>query len=350
MIKQYDFIVIGKGLAAQCFLFELAQKNKDYKVLQIFDEENLPACTFKTTSVVCLNGVQTDVSALGDLIYESYVKTEDFFKTRRPAGVYAGSQFSLCRQDDEGREDFERRFGDVHKFSQFANMVHLKDRELWGRRWDCFLIEPRELMDWISNEISKSLNVESIKGEVVDFDYNGNVVLADETSYEGDNVIICAGAYSKNFFEEKISDDILIRSKVVPGQYLTFRNVDWGNENIVISHKHDNLIYRAYSNEVMIGGTTIKDDKDLESDELLKEQYDNYNSLLSPELVLPAFEDGEIRMGLRHKGIKRTPFWGAIDKNLWEKGRVFGLFALYKNGFTFPFFGAKQLLSEIIDS
>jgi len=345
--KQYDFIIVGKGLAAQCFLFELSKTNEQYKILQISNEDKLPACTFKTTSVVCLNGVKTNVSALGDLIYESYVQTEEFFKKQKPDGVYPGTQFSLCKQEDEGREDFERRFGDVHKFSSFANLVHFNERELWGRRWDCYLIEPRELMNWLTNKINENLDIESIKGEVVDFDYDGHVVLSNDENYNAKNIIICSGAYSKTFFEEKISDDILIRSKVVPGQYLTFDNIDWGEENIVIAKKHHNLIYRAYTNKVMIGGTTIKDEKDLESDDLLKEQYDSFSQLLSPDLNLPPYENGHIQVGLRHKGVKRSPFWGAIDKALWKKSRVFGLFGLYKNGFSFPFFGAKELLNEV---
>jgi hypothetical protein len=347
MNKQYDFIVIGKGLAAQCFLFELSKEDENYSILQISDEESHPACTFKTTSVVCLNGVKSDVTPLGDVLLESYEKTVEFIKKYKPDGIYSGSKFSLCEQSDYGKSEFIRRFGDVHQYSEFANMVHLKDRSYWGRRWECFLIEPEELMNWLGKNIDKSLDVTSLKGEVIDFDYNGHIVLSNDDSYIAKNIIICAGAYSKHFFEEKISDDILIKSKVVPGKYITFENIDWGHENVVIQSKKSNLIYRAYSNQVMIGGTVIKNEKDLDNEELLKEQYDHLASLLGPELTLPEYNSGKIKLGLRHKGEKRRPFWGAIDKSLWQEAKIFGIFGMYKSGFSFPFFAAQEVVKEL---
>ena len=130
---------------------------------------------------------------------------------------------------------------------------------------------------------------------------------------------------------------------MVPGAYLTFEGLNLGERSFVISKKHANLIYRAFEKSILIGGSTIKKEYGYRNDlEEIKEQYNLFQEMLKgANFTLPNFNDAVLQFGLRHKGRKRYPFAGKLKDN------VYGVFGLYKNGFTFPFFLAGGLVKQI---
>jgi hypothetical protein len=67
----YDLIVVGNGIAAQTFLFELftkldVKKRQNFSVAQIYSEDIALSCSLRTTATVSLNGIEEGVSDLGN--------------------------------------------------------------------------------------------------------------------------------------------------------------------------------------------------------------------------------------------------------------------------------------------
>ena len=343
MSTKYDLIIIGDGLAARCFMYELAKNDSNLKVLQIFQEDKAPACSFKTTSHICLNGVQLGISKLGDLLFESYKITENIFKTEKPDGVYEGEQFTLCRDGEFGKSEFIRRYKKVDKFESFSNDIDVSSLENWGLFYHKYVIDAEAFMAWLKKSYINKLNLEIVNSYVVGqnlFTDYVEVVTESET-YKAKDLLLCTGAYSKTF-EEELDFEPLTKSKVVPGQYITFDNVDWGSVNFAISKRKYTVCYRAYNNTLMIGGTSLNADDDINDLSLLKFEYEQIQLILGDARTLPPFNEGIIRHGLRHKGWQRKPFWGVIKES--ESSKIYGMFGLYKNGFTFPFLGAKKII------
>ena len=346
MTTKYDLIIIGDGLAARCFLYELAKKSPSLNILQVFSEDKAPACSFKTTSHICLNGVQLGVSKLGDLLFESYKITENIFKTENPNGVYEGEQFSLCKDGEFGRSEFIRRYKKVDKFDTFTNNIDVSNLENWGLFYHKYVIDAEAFMAWLKNQYESKLKIDIKKAFVTSqiLSADSVEVVTSEQTYTTSKLLVCAGAYSK-MFEEELDFEPLTKSKVVPGQYITFEDVDWGSENFAISKKKYTVCYRAYNNTLMIGGTSLNADDDISDITPLEFEYEQIQKILGDAKILPAFEKGIIRHGLRHKGWQRKPFWGLIKES--ESAKVYGMFGLYKNGFTFPFLGAKKLVEQM---
>lgn len=346
MTTKYDLIVIGDGLAARAFLYELAKTDTNLRILQIYQEDKAAACSFKTTSHICLNGVELGVSPLGDLLYESYKITENMYKTESPDGIYEGQQFNLCRDGEFGRSEYMRRYKRVDKFDHFSNNIDVSHLDNWGLQYHKYLLNPEAFMAWLKKQYIDTLKLD-IKSEYVteqSLSSDNIEIFTESTSYKGATLLICAGAYSKKF-ESSIEFEKLEKSKVVPGQYITFDNVDWGEENFAITKRRYTVCYRAYNQTLMIGGTSLKEDDDINDLSPLKIEYDEVKKIFGESVKLPSFESGRVRHGLRHKGHQRKPFWGLIQES--TNAKVYGMFGLYKNGFTFPFLGAKKLIEQM---
>ena len=86
----YDLAVIGNGIAAQSFLWNLSQKeskSQNFSIAHIYSEKLAPACTLRSSATVSLNGIDEDVSALGNDMRESFFLFDELFKKYRTDGV-----------------------------------------------------------------------------------------------------------------------------------------------------------------------------------------------------------------------------------------------------------------------
>lgn len=91
----------------------------------------------------------------------------------------------------------------------------------------------------------------------------------------------------------------------------------------------------------MLGGSTVKEDLLAPSFSELKEQLEAFQELLPKDFPFPDFKKGHVKTGMRHKGKKRTPFFGVLKET--KASKVYGMTGLYKNGFSYPFLGAKKI-------
>jgi len=56
-----------------------------------------------------------------------------------------------------------------------------------------------------------------------------------------------------------------------------------------------------------------------------------------------SFDSFSVENGLRLKGKKRTPYFGVFH----EKRDIFEINGLYKNGYSYPFYISRKIVSEI---
>ncbi|MGZ3807564.1 MAG: hypothetical protein ACXVCE_05720, partial [Bacteriovorax sp.] len=194
----YDLIVVGNGLAAQTFLFELFNqqrkdvKSQNFSVAQIFSEEIAPSCSLRTTATVSLSGIEEGVSALGDHLRESFFLFLEFVKKHSPQGVEAVNQYITFSSDDE-REKLLRRYKklDVLNDPLFRSEKH-------GVTLSSYLIAPELFSGWFEDHLQNE-NLTRIKNFVRSIDKNADGViecsLMDGKVIKGSKIVVCSGAF-----------------------------------------------------------------------------------------------------------------------------------------------------------
>lgn len=340
-MEKFDIILVGYGIAARCLLREFAKSDffSKKKILVVYNDEVFPPCSLNTTSIVCRSGVQKGISDLGDLIFDSYEEAISFYESH-PECHEQGLQHSLTDQSSKGREDFIRRFGHCDSLNTLGDLSLSESFE--GVSFKAYFIDPSKCLSALEDTYKGILDLTIKKLSCREVLKKDDHVLLDcgVESFVSNKVVLASGAYSK-FFQNNFKQESLSKSKFVSGSYIIFENCDLGKESFVLANRHYNLIYRHHTHQIMIGGSTVKEDLLCASVSELKTQYDFFSGLLKSDLVLPDFETGLIKTGLRHKGQKRRPFFGELEKGPY--GSIYSMTGLYKNGFTFPFYGAKTI-------
>ena len=340
----YDLTVIGNGIAANLFLLEILKK-KNQKVLQIHSEEQAPPCTQFSTGTVFLKGVEMGRSPLGDLIYRSYEEASDFFKKNKPPGVNIASLFYVCDGKKDTQEDFIRRFKTVEPINDFAPTPYFPNEKEWGKAWQGYIINPTAFRGYLNKskndcgqgqlEVKEDLlvGVENGSDHITLRLLSGEVITTKK-------LILCTGAYTKLFEAIYPEMPVINNSKVVPGSYLEADNIDLGESSFVLARSGQNLIYHAEFRKLIVGATHQMDETQAPDFKKLQSAHLNFSNLIN--IKLPPFESFAIKSGLRHRGVKKLPFWGRLE------GEIYGIFSLYRNGLTFPFLAARELSESIL--
>jgi len=88
----YDILLIGNGLSAKVFLFELLHSDEincqNLAIAQVFCENLAPSCSLRSTASVSLNGIEEGISPLGDLLSKSFDSFVSFNQSYRPEAFY----------------------------------------------------------------------------------------------------------------------------------------------------------------------------------------------------------------------------------------------------------------------
>lgn len=329
----YDLIIIGNGLAANCFLYELGRQKRNLSVLKIHNEKLAPSCSINSTATISLRGVTKGISPLGDEIFDSYQLAESFIKTENPDGVSSSKFYSLCDKDEE--DEYIRRFGSLEQIEK-AESLSLK--ELYpGKIWDGYIFDSEKFLSFLQNKTPPHTTISAMVNSTEITDRGVSVTTLDGATYLAHKLLICAGAYTKIYESLYPVHEAIKNSQSVPGAYLEKTSVDLGPKSFVVSRGGENLIYIAETKTLKIGATTQK--KGIEAPDFAKlnKIYESFQEVIQEEL--PKFCDFEVRVGLRQKGPKRMPFYGKVAPN------VYAFISLYKNGYTFPFLGAKKILN-----
>lgn len=332
----FDLIIIGNGLAANCFLWETQKRGRNLSILKIHNEKLAPSCSLNSTATISLRGVTKGVSPLGDEIFESYQMAEDFIKAENPDGVVPSKFYSLCDEDE--KDEYLRRFGSLEQIDKME-ALNLKEKSQ-GKIWEGYIFDPERFLTFLQKKTQHSHT--SISAMVTSTEITSDwvsVTTLDGTTYKAHKLLICSGAYTKLYENLFPAHEAIKGSQVVPGAYLEKGQVDLGPKSFVISRGGENLIYMAETKILKIGATTQKKGIEAPNFSKLKMIYESFKEIIQEEL--PDMSDFEIKVGIRQKGPKRMPFYGKIAPN------VYAFISLYKNGYTFPFKGAKEILKLI---
>lgn len=331
-----DLIIIGNGIAANCFLWELQKQKRNLSILKIHNEKLAPSCSINSTATISLRGVTKGISPLGDEIFDSYQLAESFIKTEKPDGVSPSKFFSLCDKDEE--DEYLRRFGSLEQIEK-AEFLNLREKFL-GKIWGGYIFDPEKFLSFLQRKnLDSHTSISAMVTSTEITEKCVSVSTMEGATYRAKKLLICAGAYSKIYEKLYPSLNAINASVIVPGAYLEKRGVDLGSLSFVVSKGGENLIYNSITHNLKIGATSQKKGIEAPDYPRLMEIFDSFQSIFSEKL--PDFSDFEVKVGLRQKGPKRMPFYGKVSSN------VYGFMSLYKNGYTFPFLGAKKILELI---
>lgn len=328
-INQFDFIIIGNGIAAKCLLWELASLEREFNILQLFDEESYPNCTLRTTSVVSMGVHESGVSNLGDILVKSHLAFEKFVTEFKPDGVFEAQQFYLYEEgmNENKLTQYKRRYGDNFQEVLGAKGVFKKS----------YVIHPESFLSFMDQRIASSLLKVTKLNECVK-SLSANSVSTEIGDYTCETILLASSYYTRFFYQA----ESLPMGKPVSGSYYIWENYsdDRFESSTVLSRGHFNIIYRKETQQLLFGGTSKEGVIYEHHHKELEQEYLKLRSYFKDH-EFPPIDQAQVFTGIRHKGKKRTPFAGVVEPG------IYAMTSLYKNGFSFPFYGAKIILQEL---
>lgn len=334
-------VIVGNGVAAWRVNAELEKKFIEAKIIRIGSEAFSPKCSFRTTSINCLRGVQRGISPLGDLMYDSHFEFEHFFKEESPTGVNVGYEWQLWSEAGGNSDKWERRFSDWDELSEVEGIkLSLPMKAVKSK---AYLIDPYEYYQWHNSKLKKTEHLDDHVIEVNKIEDKFEVKTQNSKIIIADKLILCAGYMAQDFNflvdDEKIRD-YLNRSKPVRGTYLEV-DFDYGEKSFSLAIESKHLIYRASDKKLLIGSTSENNNScQIPMEREAFAIYDFVDSHLK-DFNLPPKEKWRVKHGIRFKGAKRTPWWGQISEN------CYGVFGLYKNAFSFSIIAGKNVATRV---
>lgn len=305
-------VIVGSGISAHAFLWTYALALKqghldDARRVVWVKSEIVPTCSLTSTSLISSAGLQRAVSPLGDQLLDAYQIFEN--SCAHFSSVSKATQTHLPYGD---LENFKRRYAST--------------------QGECYVVQSQNFLRELSDEAQALLGDRLIhKNDTVISWQNNQLLLHSKEIIKFDRVYLALGA-GINFLTS------VKGTRTVAGHY-AWAKADLGEQSFVFSRGPLNLIYRAFDKVVLLGSVDDKNDQHgwpviaPRASELKK-------SLAQFELELPINLKWQVATGIRHKGVKRRPFWGEIAANLWSTH------ALYKNGYTLAFLAAHEVMAK----
>ena len=338
----YDLIVVGNGIAAQTFLFELftkldVKKRQNFSVAQIYSEDIALSCSLRTTATVSLNGIEEGVSDLGNELRDSFFLFEDFLKAYNPLGVEKiGQIVGYSTSKDKAKM--------IRRYKELKTVNHpVLKAEMEGTELNSYLVKPYTYHSWFNEQLS-AYGIVQKKNFLKSITKNNEGIIECELLncevLKTQKIVLCTGAYAKLFSAFYDDTELLKNTYTVAGSFLQ-RSVDLSRPSFYVTLDDHNLIYRSNEQQLIVGSASMNDGIVMADHLVLDEILAKFNQLCS--FSIGALNDFKIVTGLRHKGARRRPIARALDL---EKN-IYMINGLYKNGYTFSHLCAKKVLSEI---
>ena len=258
---------------------------------------------------------------------DSYDEFNLFRQEYKPRGVEKGTEVHFFNPADK----FNKRYPVARDFN---GEYPIKDFQKYFSE-EAFLISPENLQTWFQEQ-NKEVELRDLIVLKLRPEQKGVTVVTNEGEAFFDEVYVATSYISKTLLKGFNSefDTYLSYTKEVAGTYL---EIDMWKEHPTCSYDLEghHLIFRSEQKKVLIGSTSDQGPVE-HSNQEIKSIYEKINSHYQGEL--PDFDQWTIKTGIRHKGRKRTPYWGEIAPGL------FTVCGLYKNGYTFAFKAAKDLI------
>lgn len=346
-IEIYDLAVIGNGIAAQTFLWNLSleeSKSQNFSIAHIYSEKIAPACSLRSSATVSLNGIDEDVSPLGNDMREAFFMFDELFKKHHPEGVEEVTRTVVSTNENDTKK-LTRRY----KVLKTVESNKLKDH-FPGAEYNSYIITPEIFTKWLSDntQIKKSdfpLFVKNLNK--VDDLYH--LVLENGQVIKSKKILFAMGAYSK-VFEKMLApinaDSSELKNSIKAGSYFE-KNCDLGNNSFYLSIDGHQVLYRknAHESKLIIGSATTIGAYEAPDYTLLSALFNKVKPLLTFDVG--EMTDFKVVTGLRHKGPKRLLICDCLDG---EEKSLFRINGLYKNGYTMGFLASKRMVNLIFNS
>ena len=339
----YDLAIIGNGIAAQSFLWNLSleeSKSQNFSIAHIHSEKLAPACTLRSSATVSLNGIEEDVSPLGNDMREAFFMFDELFKKHRPEGVEVVSRTVVSTNENDTKKLARR-------YKTLKTVISPKiQKEYPGAEYDSYIITPEVFTKWLidQTQIKKDEYILFLKNlDLVEDVYH--LTLEDGQIITAKKILFAMGAYSK-IFEKFLmslgSESSEDKNTIKAGSYFE-RNIDLGEKSFYLSIDGHQVLYRrnSFESKLIVGSATTIGAYE-------SPDYVGLVAIFNKVKPLLTFNPGEVSdfsvvTGLRHKGPKRLLICRAIDENK----TLFQINGLYKNGYTMGFLAARRMMSLI---
>ena len=296
MKKFYD-VVVGAGIAAHAILwwgYRNGKFSRTKKILWI-KSPAMPICSLSSIGLVSRAGLHLGVSELGDYLVKGY-------------------------------DIFEQNFAD-HAHVERARQINFSpDKRYLDAPDFCYLVDSEQFLRALERDFSDRVTIKT--ATLLSYDEK-NLRFDDGSLLNFERCLLALGA----------SNNLLVPiagTRTVAGQYAQCA-LDLGRESFVRSLGPDNLIYSAKLGQLFVGSLDHKDDA--QGFPVQAARPNALKKFLAEfEFDLPSNLAWKIHSGVRHKGVRRQPFWGALNP------RVDSIHSLYKNGFSLAWLGASELL------
>ena len=276
------------------------------------------------TGLVSVAGIAKGTSPLGDTLLKAY----DFFSkwalTFKPTGVMKGHHYVLQSLD---------RYASLESVSQIEDIKYHTNI----RRTSAWFVHGKKYLSWFE-KINASIPF--LNDLVCQVEYKNNhwIIKTQKGRIIKASVLVLAtGAFGK-IIENIFPAHSFEKTDVASGSFLSFKlpggippyAVDF--EEFTLTINQDTTTVGATTQGAVLAADTTA----------LKTYHQKVSSVLG-EGFIPPFKQGEIISGIRHKGVKRRPFWGRMGE------RLFGIHSLYKKRSLVLHF-SRLLLGKTIDS
>jgi hypothetical protein len=194
----FDLIVVGNGIAAQSFLWNLsnnANKSQNFSVAHVYSHKIAPTCSMKSTATVSLNGIEDNVSPLGNDLRDSFFLFENFVKAYSPLGVEKVKRVVIATNENESKK-LLRRYKSLSEIR--SDKFH--EVEWPGVVYDSYLVSPEIFSSWLEKEtrLPKTDFPFFVKDVIKNVD-NYQLNLENNDQIFGKKILFATGAYSKIF-------------------------------------------------------------------------------------------------------------------------------------------------------
>lgn len=342
----YDLIVIGNGIAAQSFLWNLQQKfskdrnSQNISIAQVYSEKLAPACSLRSSATISLNGIEEDVSPLGNDMRKSFFLFDDLVKTHHPEGVEEVSRVVISTNDNDTKK-LTRRYKTLSTISSDKLKTTYP-----GTEYPSYIISPLVFSQWLQKKTTllKTTVPLFVKNMDKVEDYY-LLTLEDGSVLKGKKILFAIGAFSKifeKFLSASGSESNESKNTIKAGSFFE-RQMDLGPKSFYLSIDGHQVLYRknAAESTLIIGSATTigaYEAPDLVGLSILFKKLKDVLKIEIGEMT-----DFKITTGLRHKGPKRMLISQALDENQ----TLFRVNGLYKNGYTMGFLASLKMVDLI---
>jgi hypothetical protein len=340
----YDLAIIGNGIAAQSFLWNLSNKKKlfaesksqDFSIAHIYSERIAPACSLRSSATVSLNGIDEDVSPLGNEMREAFFLFDELVKKYHPAGVEEVTRTVISTNENDTKKLMRR-------YKTLSSVKSTKIKSAYpGTQYNSYIITPEIFLSWLSEhtQVEKTdipmfvKNLEKRNGLYHLILENGEVV-------EAKKILFAMGAFAKifeRFLMPLNAESIEVKNTIKAGSFLE-RSIDLGPKSFYFSIDGHQALYRKNRHEsrLIIGSATTVGAYEAPDLSGLVKIFSKLKNILT--INIGEISDYKITTGLRHKGPKRMMICEALDSDK----TLFRINGLYKNGYTMAFLAAAKM-------